>query len=35
MVDSFQFDTGLDVVRAEQLDAYSAYLDSLGVGASN
>jgi ribose transport system substrate-binding protein len=34
MVDSARIDTGLDVVGASQVDAYNAFLDSLGIGAS-
>jgi ribose transport system substrate-binding protein len=34
MVDSARIDTGLDVVGANQVDAYNAFLDSLGIGAS-
>jgi ribose transport system substrate-binding protein len=33
MVDDHQLNTGLDVVPADQLDEYSAYLDSLGIGS--
>jgi ribose transport system substrate-binding protein len=32
MVDDARFDSGLDVVRADKLDAYYDFLDSLGVG---
>jgi ribose transport system substrate-binding protein len=32
MVDDSRFNTGLDVVRADQLDQYNAYLDTLGIG---
>lgn len=32
MVDAHRFDAGLDVVRADQLDEYNAFLDSLGIG---
>jgi ribose transport system substrate-binding protein len=35
MVDQYSFNTGLDVVDASQLDAYSQFLDSLGVGSAN
>jgi ribose transport system substrate-binding protein len=35
MVDQFSFNTGLDVVQASQMDAYSAFLDQLGIGSSN
>jgi ribose transport system substrate-binding protein len=34
MVDAFRFDTGLDVVKANQLDAYYSFLDNLGIGGS-
>lgn len=32
MVDTTRFDSGLDVVGADKLDAYYAFLDSLGLG---
>jgi ribose transport system substrate-binding protein len=35
MVDQYSFDTGLDIVDASQLDQYSQFLDSLGVGSNN
>lgn len=35
MLDNYRFNTGLDVVRADQRNAYSAYLESLGIDASN
>jgi ribose transport system substrate-binding protein len=35
MVDQYNFDTGLDVVQANQLDLYSGFLDQLGIGATN
>jgi ribose transport system substrate-binding protein len=34
MVDDARINTGLDVVGASQVDAYNAFLDSLGIGAS-
>jgi len=34
MVDNYRFNTGLDVIPAEKLDAYYSYLDKLGVGSS-
>jgi len=35
MIDQYQFNTGLDVVKADQTDAYSAFLDQLKLGSSN
>jgi ribose transport system substrate-binding protein len=35
MIDQYQFNTGLDVVPADKMDAYAAFLDSLGIGSSN
>jgi len=35
MIDQYEFNTGLDVVAASQLDAYSAFQDQLGIGSSN
>lgn len=35
MIGTDQFNTGLDVVPASQMDAYSAFLDQLGIGSSN
>lgn len=35
MIDQYQFNTGLDVVPADKMDAYSAFLDSLRIGSSN
>ena len=32
MVDETRFNAGIDVVRADQVDEYNAYLDSLGIG---
>lgn len=32
MVDAYRFDAGLDVVHADQIDEYNAFLDSLGIG---
>ncbi len=32
MIDAHRFDTGVDVVAAEQVDDYNDFLDSLGVG---
>jgi len=32
MVDENRFNAGLDVVRADQVDEYNAFLDSLGIG---
>jgi ribose transport system substrate-binding protein len=32
MVDDYRFDSGLDVVPAEKLDAYYTYMDSLAAG---
>jgi ribose transport system substrate-binding protein len=32
MADEFRFNAGLDVVAADELDEYNAFLDSLGVG---
>jgi ribose transport system substrate-binding protein len=32
MVDANRFNAGLDVIDADQLDDYNAFLDSLGVG---
>ena len=34
LIDGRRFDAGLDVVRADQLDEYNAFLDSLGIGGS-
>lgn len=34
MVDDYRFNTGLDVIPAEKLDAYYSYLDKLGIGSS-
>jgi ribose transport system substrate-binding protein len=34
MVDSARIDSGLDVVGADKVDEYNAFLDSLGIGAS-
>ena len=33
MVDGSRFNTGLDVVAADQLDQYNAFLDTLGIGS--
>jgi len=35
MVDGYRFNTGLDVIPADNLDSYYSYLDSLGIGSSN
>lgn len=35
MTDQYSFNTGLDVVEASQIDAYTAFLDSLGISSSN
>jgi ribose transport system substrate-binding protein len=32
MIDSSSFDTGIDVVEADQLDDFNNFLDSLGIG---
>lgn len=32
MVDETSFNAGIDVVRADQVDEYNTYLDSLGIG---
>lgn len=32
MVDENRFNAGLDVVRADQVDEYNAFLDSIGIG---
>lgn len=32
MIDDSRFDTGVDVIGADQIDAYGEFLDSLGVG---
>ena len=32
MVDEQRFNAGIDVVRADQVDEYNAFLDSLGIG---
>ncbi len=32
MVDEFRFNAGIDVVHADQVDEYNAFLDSLGIG---
>jgi ribose transport system substrate-binding protein len=32
MIDSSRFDTGVDVIQADQVDAYGDFLDSLGIG---
>lgn len=34
MVDEYRFNSGLDVVKAEQLDQYYSFLDKLGVSGS-
>jgi ribose transport system substrate-binding protein len=32
MVDESRFNTGIDVVRSDQVEEYNAYLDSIGIG---
>jgi ribose transport system substrate-binding protein len=32
MIDDERFDTGVDVVKADQVDGYNDFLDSLGIG---
>jgi ribose transport system substrate-binding protein len=32
MVDAYRFNAGIDVVRADQVEDYNAFLDSLGIG---
>ena len=32
MVDEQRFNAGIDVVRADQVDEYNSFLDSLGIG---
>ena len=32
MIDDERFDTGVDVIEADQIDDYTEFLDSLGIG---